>query len=293
MMIVIPLAAILVAITRPRSDAQVKTSASPPVRQVDHIMIRSDEPDSLYAFFTETLQLPVAWPLATRGGVTSAGVGFGNVNVEAIKFPGQKPSRAQLVGFGFEPSPLAECLTELERRGIRYGELRPFVVTQPDGSKKTLFTNVTLQQFSDSDRPGDATMHIFLSEYSPNYVDIRQRHERLRKEILGSGGGPLGVKAVREVIVGATDLKAAVMLWARLLQPRRPSAPGLWEVGDGPSIHVVEAEENKLQGLGISVVSLRRAKAFLLEKGLLGSVSDKEVTIDPAKIQGVNIRLVE
>jgi hypothetical protein len=54
-----------------------------------------------------------------------------------------------------------------------------------------------------------------------------------------------------------------------------------------------EAEENKLQGLVISVVSLRRAKAFLLEKGLLGSVSGKEVTIDPAKIQGVNIRLVE
>jgi hypothetical protein len=120
------------------------------------------------AFFTETLQLPVAWPLATRGGVTSAGVGFGNVNVEAIKFPAQKPSKAQLVGFGFEPSRLAECLTELERRGIRYGEPRPFVVTQPDGSKKTLFTNVTLQQFSDSDRPGDATMHIFLSEYSPS-----------------------------------------------------------------------------------------------------------------------------
>ena len=159
MMIVIPLAAILFAITRLSSDAQVKTSASLPVQQVDHIMIRADEPGSLYAFFTETLQLPVAWPLATRGGVTSAGVGFGNVNVEAIEFPGQKPSRAQLVGFGFEPSPLAECLTELERRGIR--------------------------------------------------------------------------------------------------------------------------------------VSLQRAKAFLLEKGLLGSVSGKEVTIDPAKIQGVNIRLVE
>src|SRR5688572_14423501 len=150
-MIVIPLAAVLIAISRLSPDAQVTTPASPPIRQMDHIMIRMDEPGSLYAFFTETLQLPAAWPLATRGGVTSGGVGFGNVNVEAIKFPGQKPSKAQLVGFGFEPSPLAECLTELDRRGIRYGEVRPFVITQPDGSKKTLFTNVTLLQFSDSE----------------------------------------------------------------------------------------------------------------------------------------------
>jgi hypothetical protein len=292
-MIVFPLAAVVIAISRLSADAQVKTPAPPPVRQMDHIMIRMDEPGSLYAFFTETLQLPAAWPLATRGGVTSGGVGFGNVNVEAIKFPGQKSSKAQLVGFGFEPSPLSECLTELDRRGIRYGEVRPFVITQPDGSKKTLFTNVTLLQFSDSERPADATMHIFLSEYSPTYVDIRQRHERLRKELLASGGGPLGVKGVKELIIGATDLQAAIMLWARLLEPRRPSARGLWEVGDGPSIQVIEAGENKLEGLVISVVSLQRAKAFLREKGLLGSVSGKEVTIDPAKIQGLNIRLVE
>jgi hypothetical protein len=110
-------------------------------------MIRADDPGKLYAFFTEILQLPVAWPLATRGRVASGGVGFGNVNVEAIQIPGQKPSPAQLVGFGFQPSPLTECLAELDRRGIAYGELRPSVSTEQDGSKKTLFTNVTLRQF--------------------------------------------------------------------------------------------------------------------------------------------------
>lgn len=289
----ISLAAIFLAFSRLGSAAQVKEPAPPPVRHIDHIMIRADDPGKLFAFFSETLQLPVAWPLATRGRVTSGGVGFGSVNVEAIRFPEQKPSPSQLVGFGFEPSPLSECLGELDRRGIIYGELRPFVVTEQDGSKKTLFTNVTLRQFSDSDRPANATMHIFLSEYSPMYVNVEQRHARLRRELVESGGGPLGVDAVKEVIIGATDLKAATSLWERLLEPRRPSAPGLWQVGNGPAIRVVQAGENKLQGLVISVVSLRRAKAFLQEKGLLGSVSEKEVTIDPSKIQGLNIRLVE
>jgi hypothetical protein len=273
--------------------AQVKTPAPPPVRLIDHIMIRADDPGKLYAFFTETLRLPVAWPLATRGGVTSGGVGFGNTNVEAIQFPGQTPSHALLVGFGFEPSPLAECLAELDRRGVTYGEPRPFVVTEQDGSRKTLFTNVTLRQLSDADRPANATMHIFLSEYSPTYVDVERRRARLRRELQESGGGPLGVIAVKEIVIGAIDLRAATRLWERLLAPRRPSAPGLWQVGDGPAIRVVRAGESQLQGLVVSVFSLRQAKAFLRERGLLGSVTGKVVTINPSKIQGLSVRLVE
>lgn len=291
--IAISVAVTLIVISRLILASYVTTQVTDPIRRIDHIMVRTDTPANLYSFLTETLRLPVAWPLATRGGVTSGGVGFGNVNVEAIQFPGQQPTGAQLVGFGFEPVPLAQCLTELDRRGIKYGEVRPFSSTDPVGSKKTLFTNVTLLQFSDSDRPAGATMHIFLSEYSPTYVDVGQRHERLRRELLMTGGGPLGVKAVKEVIIGAMDLKAATVLWGRLLEPRRTSAPGLWEVGDGPAIHVVQSGENKLQGLVISVISLRPAKAFLQERGLLGSASMEELTIDPSKIQGLNMRLVE
>jgi catechol 2,3-dioxygenase-like lactoylglutathione lyase family enzyme len=275
------------------SAAQVRKTAPPPIRQVDHIMIKTDDPSGIYAFFTETLRLPVAWPLATRGGVMSGGAGFGNTNVEAIKFPGQTLSGALLTGFGFEPLPLAECLAELDRRGVAYGEPRPFILTAQDGSKRTLFTNVTLRQFSDADRPAEATMHIFLSEYSPTYVDVEQRRTRLHRELRESGGGPLGVRAVKEVIVGATDFNAATKLWGRLLAPKRPSALGLWQIGEGPAIRVVRARESKLQGLVISVVSLRRARAFLQKKGLLGSVTGKVVTIDPSKIQGLNIRLVE
>jgi hypothetical protein len=292
-LISIALAASFLVFSRLGFAAHVKEPAPPPVRRIDHIMIRTDDPGKLYALFTGTLQLPVAWPLATRGGVTSGGVGFGNTNVEAIQFPGQTRSHALLAGFGFEPSPLAECLAELDRRDVTYGEPRPFVVTGQDGSKQTLFTNVTLRQFSDADRPADATMHIFLSEYSPTYVDIEQRRARLRRELQERSGGPLGVRVVKEVIVGAADLKAATRLWGRLLEPWRPSAPGLWQVGDGPAIRVVRAGESKLQGFVISVVSLRLAKAVLRERGLLGSVTEKDATIDPSKIQGLNIRLVE
>lgn len=275
------------------NSAQIKEAAPPPVRRIDHIMIRLDHPAKLYAFFTDTLRLPVAWPLATRGGVTSGAVGVGNTNIEAIQFPGQQSSHAKLVGFGFEPTPLAECLDELDRRGITYGKPRPFVLTEPGGSVKTLFTNVTLQQFSDADRPVDATIHIFLSEYSATYVDVEKRRARLRRELQESGGGPLGITGVKEVIVGSTDLEGATKLWKKLLKPNVPASPDVWPVGDGPAIRVVRAKENKLQGLVISVLSLPRAKAFLRERGLLGPVTRKRATIDSSKIEGLNIQLTE
>ena len=83
---------------------QTRRATLQTIRRIDHIMIRTGTPQALYAFFTEALQLPVAWPITSpRAGVTG-GVGFGNVNVEAIQFPGQTDSRPRLVGFAFEPS---------------------------------------------------------------------------------------------------------------------------------------------------------------------------------------------
>src|SRR5690606_3493598 len=106
-------------------------------------------------------------------------------------------------------------------------------------------------------------------------------------------GGPLGVEAVKEVVVGVSDLKIARGLWQKLLDPTPLSGPGMWQVGDGPAIRLVEAKENTAQGLVITVQSLPRAKTFLRERGLLGTHSEKDATIDPFKIHGLNIRVVE
>jgi catechol 2,3-dioxygenase-like lactoylglutathione lyase family enzyme len=263
-----------------------------PVRQVDHIMIRAQDPRELYAFFTEVLELPVAWPLVSpRAGVSTGGVSFGNVNVEAIQFPGQQDQGPRLMGIALEPSPLDEALAELDRRGIVYGEPRPLVSTAADGSSRTQWTNVTLLQLSDSDSPANARMHVFLSEYSPAYVNVEERRARLHRQLTDSGGGPLGVVAVKEVVIGVADFEASRRLWRRLLDSE--SSTGIWQVGDGPAIHLVPAAENAVQAFVVEVASLARAKVFLRDKGLLGSQLAEEATIDPSRIGGLNIRLVE
>jgi hypothetical protein len=166
------------------------------------------------------------------------------------------------------------------------------IATEQDGSKNTLWTNVTLRQFSDGEA-ADATMHVFLSEYSPAYVNVEQRRQRLRRQLAESGGGPLGVEAVKEVIVGVTDLAVARGLWQQLLDPTPLSGSSTWRVGDGPAIRLLQAGENTTHGLVISVASWPQARPFLRERDLLGIDSQQEVTIDPSKIEGLNIRLVE
>jgi hypothetical protein len=276
------------------SDSGSQTRAtSQPIRQIDHIMIRTGDPRELYAFFAETLRLPTAWPMTSpRAGVMTGGVGFGNVNVEAIQVPGQTDPRPRLVGFAFEPAALDETLIELNRRGLTSGERRPLVATGPDGSKRTLWTNVTLRQFSDSDDPADATIHIFLSEYNPAYVNVNERRARLRAQLVNSGGGPLGVVDVKEVIVGAVDVEVARQLWQKLFDPT-PSTSKTWQIGSGPAVRLVPANENRLQALLIRVASLERAKAFLRDRQLLGADVAGQVRIDPSKVGGLDLRLVD
>ena len=268
--------------------------AEPPIRQIDHVMIKADDPREVFAFFTETLGLPIAWPLEERGGVVSGGVGFGNVNLEAIRFPGQKslPSRARLAGFGFEPSPLRACLDELHRRGVVYGPMRPLIVTDSKGAKQTLFTNVTLLGLSDTPLPVGAAMHIFLSEYSPTYVDVAGRHARIRKELVANGGGRLGVDSMREVVVGVSDVDTMRARWQQLLSPA-PAMQGVWHVGTGPAIRIVPAKENRVEELVVRVKWLTRAKAFLQANGLLAAGTAADVALDPMRAFGIKMRFVE
>jgi len=224
--------------------------------------------------------------------VTSGAAGCGNVNVEAIQFPVQTAAEAKLVGFAFEPGPFDTVHNELQRRSIRFGAPRPFYSTLQDGTRRNLWTNVTLLELSDADRPANATMHVFLSEYSPTYVNTEQRRVRLQSQLTTSSGGSLGVQGVKEVIIGTTDLPTARKAWERLLGPWRVSEPGLWHVGDGPAIRLVEATKDALQELVVSVVSLQRARVVLQTRKLMDSDS-RDVIIRSPQLDGVVIRLVQ
>jgi hypothetical protein len=156
----------------------------------------------------------------------------------------------------------------------------------------TSFTNVTLQEFSDADGPGAATIQVFLSEYNPAYVDAVERRARLRDELVARRGGALGLVRVKEIVLGTTDLRGANRRWQMLLAPALPADAGVWNIGDGPAVRLVQGERDMIQGLVLAVVDLPSARAFLEERDLLGGGSQTELVIAPSKIGGLSIGLV-
>ncbi len=265
----------------------------PVVRQVDRILVQSSDPRSLYDFFTVTAALPVAWPLTESSGFASGGVGAGNVNIEVYRPADLKStdpaghSGARFTGIAFQPYPLDRCLPELLSRGIAYDPPQPLVSTLPDGSRGTLWTTVVLPQLS------GPVMSVFLCEYSTSYLNVEVRRRQLGNQLGLKKGGPMRIESVKEVVVGTADLRSEAPPWRKLLGLAPASSPGVLNAGEGPAIRLVSGGGKRIQAILVKVASLKEAKEFLEGKRLLGQATANGISLNPSKIQGLRISLVE
>lgn len=256
----------------------------PVVRQVDHIVVQSDDPKQLFDVLTGTLRLPVAYPLRTESGSTTAGVGAGNVSIELFRpadagdRPGTGRPRARFTGLAFEPyQPLAQTLPELQARGIACAPPQSYASTLPDGSQGTLWTTVVLPQLSNSG------LSVFLSEYNRAFLNVEVRRKQWGGELALSKGGPLGFESVREIIIGTRSPEKDGAVWQKLSLP----------AGDGPEIHLIKSGTEGIQRIVLKVKSLERAKDYLRAQRWLGAVSENEAAIAASAVQGLSIRLLE
>jgi hypothetical protein len=121
-----------------------------PVKQLDHMMVRVDDPQPLFKLLTETLKLPIAWPLCSYPSFTSGGVTLGNFYLEVISCAPQRDSSsgnstdARFAAIAFEVDSVDESIHELERRKIPHGPVTPYVQIEADGSKTKLYANAIL-----------------------------------------------------------------------------------------------------------------------------------------------------
>ena len=129
----------------------------------------------------------------------------------------------------------------------------------------------------------------FWSEFGGHDNKRAQDLARLRAK----GGGALGLERVKEVVVGVRDFARAREMWAKLYAPASEVSEGVWEIDDGPALRLVASGENSIQSLALEVSSLERAETHLRERGMIGTVTDDEITVAPEKIEGLNLRLVQ
>jgi Glyoxalase-like domain len=256
------------------------------VRQVDHILIVSTEAKELFSLLSGTFQLPVAWPMTDYGGFASGGIAMGNVNLEIIKDPEPAAGvvKSRWTGFALEPEPLRSSLAEMDAQGIRHGPPAPFRSMQPDGSFTTRWTTVALPDVSSDD------VEIFLCQFGDD-LPARRRHSL--EQLRSGDGGPLSAHSIKEIVYGASDVKRMQLQWQKLLNPRQESSPGVWQVGAGPALRLVQADHDGIQGLVVNVKSIEKARRFLKEHGLLGAERPGTLILAGSQLENLNVTLVE
>jgi hypothetical protein len=271
-------------------SAQSEKRRSPIIRQVDHLLIESGNPEAVFNFFADTLRLPEAWPITKNQGSVTGGLGAGNIILEIFRYAGARSAssmpaqEARYAGIAFEPYPLDDALRELQTRGIPYDSPQPYMSTLPTGKQGALWTTVPLSTFS---RPG---MSIFLYQYSPAFLNVAVRRRQLGNRLTLEGGGPLGLQSVVEITIATTDPERDNGNWSRLLGT--PESPNRWRAGGGPAIRLVKGPADAIRSVTFKVASLEKAKGFLKQNQLLGVVDSRGISLDPRGIRGLSIRLV-
>lgn len=310
----------------------------PVIKQLDHIIARTSDANALFSVFSETLQLPVAWPVRSLQSFTSGGISLGNLYLEILSVGSQSNSDekevASFCAFAFEVDDLKACVKELQKRKLKCSAVVPYVDSPDGGPQRHLWSNAFLDgligtdywtryvifstktpgyQFwanllrgSSLERAGISRLFSgalsFLVEYNyesfasmAQWSDYRSHDEKraadaeaLREREVGA----LSLQSVKEIVVSVKDYERAQRNWEKLFAPVASVEQGLWEIADGPAVRVLEGDKDAIRSLIFKVSDLSRAETFLREKDMLGTVADNQIQIAPAKIQGLDLRLV-
>ena len=261
---------------------------SPLVTGVDHFFAYSTDPLPLYKFFRDTLGLPQVWDYKDFGDFASGGVWMGNVEFEVVTWkpaPGEKPP-TEFRGIAFEPVGYTDSLVkELDRRSITHAKPEPTMMKDKDGRDFVGWINTGI------DGPGGmppSNVSIFVYD-STSKESKAARNGRSTAAMQKAQGGPLGIFAVKELVVGVVDLKAANAKWRMLMDRPEDVSGNLYRFRTGPAVRLIKAPTDGFKSIVVQVSSLRNAKEFLAQRNMLKKSNGGRVAIDPSAVGGLDI----
>jgi len=191
--------------------------------------------------------------------------------------------------------PLADAIARLDELGLRHSKPDAYQQTQDEtGEKLTLWTTVYLDELSQN-------MDIFLCEYSndlfrtdnPPRRDIQDNRRYLTDQLKQRHGGPLGIDSVKEVVIEASNYKTTASLWGKLLDKKTPSPGEALKASQGPALRLVPSGTDAIRSIVVQVPDLGRARRFLKENGLLEEELKDKIVIDPTKLMGLEVQVVQ
>ena len=289
-------AVLLAALPLVACEPSARAAESPPaaagraplVSKVEHFYATAPDAERLFHLFRDTLGLTQVWPYQVWGDFASGGVTLGNVVFELVWWKPEEGATlpTELSGIALEPvGGTDSLLAALARRGIAHAP--PDSNVQVNAAGRTVgWTNTMLTGMLPEPRS------VFVCDYADR-ATIAAGRRRASDSLAATDGGPLGVLALREIVVGVTDVDAARAQWGKLVDEPAPAPGDVVALGTGPQVRLVPSASPEIQRMVVQVRSLDRARAFLTERGWLGESAAGEVTIAPSAIGGLRVVLVQ
>ena len=195
---------------------------------------------------------------------------------------GGAPAVTSIYGIVFESYPLSEVTDEFQQRGADPSDPQD-QMRDMSGQQVKVWTNVTLNGLCTDN------YIVYLCEYTP------EMQEALASRAQANTGplGEIGLVGVKEIAITSTQPEQTQELWKTVFAPAPMSADGKLSFDSGPAILISDGSMDIIEGLVLEVDSLQVAQDFLAQNGLLGEASEDQISIDSAKVQGLDIRLVE
>ena len=238
----------------------------------------------------------MTWPLQRSDFASFAWVHVGNTHLElwAAKSNADLPEDCCIPlihGLALEPDELAFSVAELERHGLDCKQPRPYQTDSDDGQRVTNFSNSVVLSLS------SPTCCNFFCEWGEQASIVpwatgsrtRDRHAVERSRFTELGGGPLGVVRLARVGMTCPDVEEMKKHWRTMAQV---SANEPLEI-DSIALDVWPGDRHQIESLSFEVRSLRGARAFLERRGLLGSMTSRELTLSEQATGGLVFHLVE
>lgn len=268
------------------SVATAQDSSAPLINRVEHFYATAPNAEALFQVFRDSLGLPEVWPFRSYGAFASGSVSLGNVAFEFVRW---KPDFGSVLptefsGIAFEPANHTDALVaQLTQRRIEFAKPDSNVKQSANGVS-TGWITIGLKDFTSG--------NVFFCDYLDRPLVAANRRSA-SDTLAARNGGPLGVRALKEIVVGVTDSAAAVQLWRELIDSPSQEKNGVFAFGDGPPIRLRQAASASILGIVLRVESLGRARSFLTTHQPLGEESRGALTIAPAAIGGLHITLIE
>jgi hypothetical protein len=271
--------------------ASTAMTPTPIVRGIDHFFATSPTPETHYRYFRDSLGLPEVYPFWNYGDFASGVVSMGNVLFEVVTWdvPAGDTLPIEFKGIAFEPAErLPVTLTRMREHGILVQAPESVMYDTPDSTKALAYINIPL----DGPRGlSPTTASIFINDNLGSPRAAARRRESA-EELVRRGGGPLGVLAVKELVIGVEDVDAALAQWRRLLESPAQESEGVITFPAGPAMRFVKAPVGAILEMVVQVRSLAQAERFLSRKGAFRREGE-HVLIEPSSVGGLRIRLVE